>query len=261
MSNTLSDTATQRLKSGLFTSDLTVDELVCLEEMDMDPVGLVLGSSIYHIGLQASRFNQNQEMAVLSQAMYSARTLAIGRMEAEAEAIGADGIVGVHFDIRRYEWGPDLLEFVVLGTGVRSRDPNASLKPAHGRPFSSDLSGQDFWKLHQAGYRPVRFVMGTCVYHVSNQSLGQWLRTVGRNAEMENFTQATYEARELAMSRMEAEAQQAGGQGIVGVRIEERSWGWGSHIIEFFALGTAVVRSTGPVELPTPQMVLPLTGV
>ena len=29
--------------------------------------------------------------------------------------------------------------------------------------------------------------------------------------------------------------------GIVGARIVERSHGWGSHVIEFFAIGTAVV--------------------
>jgi uncharacterized protein YbjQ (UPF0145 family) len=81
-----------------------------------------------------------------------------------------------------------------------------------------------------------------------------------RNAEMEYFTQATYEARELAMSRMEGEASQAGGTGIVGVRIEEKSFGWGSHIIEFFAIGTAVVRVSAPQRSLTPQLTLPLIG-
>jgi hypothetical protein len=31
-----------------------------------------------------------------------------------------------------------------------------------GRPFTSDLSGQDFWTLLQAGYAPLGMVMGTC---------------------------------------------------------------------------------------------------
>lgn len=62
--------ATQRLRSGLFTSDLTVDELVCLEDINVEPLGLVLGSSIYHVGLQVSQYGQNMEMTVLSQAMY-----------------------------------------------------------------------------------------------------------------------------------------------------------------------------------------------
>jgi len=58
---------------------------------------------------------------------------------------------------------------------------------------------------------------------------------------------------------MEAEAQQAGTGGIVAVRIEERSWGWGSHIIEFFAIGTAVSRVEAPRRSLTPQLTLPMT--
>ena len=256
--NLIPASAAQRLRSGLFTSDLTVDELVTLEDLGVDPLGLVLGSSIYHVGLQTTQYGQNMELTVLSQAMYSARALAIGRMEAEAEALQADGIVGVRFSIAQYEWGPDLLEFLAIGTAVRSRDPAMQLKPQHGRPFSSDLSGQDLWKLVQAGYRPVRLAVGTCVYHVAHQTFRQVWNKAFRNAEMESFTQATYEARELAMGRMEGEAQQAGGQGIVGVRIEEKSFGWGSHIIEFFAIGTAVNRVESHRRPLNPTMTLPL---
>jgi uncharacterized protein YbjQ (UPF0145 family) len=252
--------ASQRLRSGLFTSDLSVDELICLEDVGVEPLGLVLGSSIYHVGLQVSQYGQNMELNVLSQAMYTARTLAIGRMEAEAGALQADGIVGVRLGITAYEWGTDLLEFIAIGTAVRARDPAMGMRPQHGRPFSSDLSGQDFYKLVQAGYRPVRLAVGTCVYHVAHQTFRQVWNKSFRNAEMENFTQATYEARELAMARMEAEAAQAGGTGIVGVRIEEKSFGWGSHIIEFFAVGTAVTRVASPQRPLTPQLTLPLTG-
>lgn len=258
--NVIPASATQRLCAGLFTSDLSVDELVCLEDLGVEPLGFVLGSSIFHVGLQVSQYGQNMEMNVLSQAMYSARSLSIGRMEAEGATLGADGIVGVRLTITQYEWGPDLIEVLAVGTAVRTRDRASHMLPQHGRPFSSDLSGQDFWKLVQTGYRPVRLAMGTCVYHVAHQTFRQVWNKAFRNAEMENFTQATYEARELAMGRMEAEASQAGGTGIVGVRIEEKSWGWGSHIIEFFAIGTAVVRVEAPRRALTPAMTLPLIG-
>src|SRR5712692_11208344 len=35
---------------GLFTSDLSVNEFLLVREAGFDPVGLVVGSSIYHIG-------------------------------------------------------------------------------------------------------------------------------------------------------------------------------------------------------------------
>jgi uncharacterized protein YbjQ (UPF0145 family) len=108
-------------KKGLFTSDLSISEFLLVKEAGFDPVGLVIGSSIYHIGLQIANYRQNQELQVLSQAMYQARELAMSRMEEEADALGADGIVGVRLDINRYEWGQGLAEFMAVGTAVRSQ--------------------------------------------------------------------------------------------------------------------------------------------
>jgi uncharacterized protein YbjQ (UPF0145 family) len=246
-------------KRGLFTSDLSVNEFLLVKEAGFDPVGMVVGSSIYHIGYQRSVFNVSQEMQVLSQAMYTARELAMARMEAEADALGADGIVGVRLDVGRYEWGADLAEFIAIGTAVRSHD-GTSHRTKFGKPFTSDLSGQDFRTLLQSGYRPLGLTMGTCVYHVAHQSLGQWFNTVGRNAEMQNFTQALYDARELAMERMQAEAVNLDAEGIVGTQIKESSHGWDSHVIEFFAVGTAVTPIRADHQITPPQMVLTLNS-
>ena len=69
-----------------------------------------------------------------------------------------------------------------------------------------------------------------------------WLR-LGRNVELENFTAAIYEAREIAIERMQVEAAAAKAEGVVGVEIHEGSHVWKSHVIEFFAIGTAVPPS------------------
>lgn len=89
-------------KGALFTSDLTVNEFLLVKQAGFDPIGLVLGSSIYHIGFQVGRWSQSQEMTGLSQAMYHARELSMSRMEAEATELGADGVVGVRLDIQFY---------------------------------------------------------------------------------------------------------------------------------------------------------------
>ncbi|HND65992.1 MAG TPA: heavy metal-binding domain-containing protein, partial [Candidatus Obscuribacter sp.] len=123
-------------------------------------------------------------------------------------------------------------------------------------PFTSDLSGQDFWTLLKAGYRPVGMVMGNCVYHVAHQSFGQWFKNIGQNVEMTNFTQALYDARELAMERMQNEAVNLHAEGIVGVDIHEGSYAWSDHIIEFFSVGTAIIAMRADHHIPAPQLVL-----
>jgi uncharacterized protein YbjQ (UPF0145 family) len=228
-----------------------------VKQAGFDPLGLVIGSSIYHIGYQQSSWKQSMEMEVLSQAMYEARELAMTRMEEEADQLGADGIVGVRLDIGRYEWGEHLAEFIAIGTAVKHRDGEMHRAP-NGRPFTSDLSGQDFWTLLASGHRPVGLVMGSCVYHVAHQGMFASMRQIGQNVEMPNFTQALYDARELAMERMQKEAESLQAEGIVGVQLQERSHGWGSHVIEFFAVGTAIVPVAGVTQLPAPTPTISL---
>src|SRR3954466_5836625 len=210
--------------TSLFTSDLSVNEFLLVREAGFRPLGLVLGSSIYHVGFQFGRWNKNQELETLSQAMYHARELAMTRMEAEADQLGADGIVGVRLDIEFKEFSNDLAEFIAVGTAVKADEAHArtpegfSWRNNQNKPFTSDLSGQDFWTLLQAGYAPLGMTMGTCVYHVAHRSLGNVLSNIGQNTELPQFTQALYDARELAMERMQREAEALAAEGIVGVQ-------------------------------------------
>ena len=133
----LAEHASERLRMnarGLFTSDLSVNEYLCVEKAGFDPVGLVVGSSIYHVGYQQGNFKQNQELDVLSQAMYHARELAMTRMEEEADQLGADGVVvavrfnannrsvrreesfGLHIDA--FDPQPEIVGFCVVHKGT-----------------------------------------------------------------------------------------------------------------------------------------------
>jgi uncharacterized protein YbjQ (UPF0145 family) len=245
-------------KRPLFTSDLSVNEFLLVREAGFDAVGLVMGSSIYHVGWQSLALRESVELGVLTQAMYHARELAMTRMEEECDALGADGIVGVRIEVSRSEWGEHLAEFMAIGTAVRAREAAGHYRAPSGRPFTSDLSGQDFWTLLRAGYRPVSLVMGTCVYHVGYQGLKQWFSQIGKNVEMPTYTQAVYDARELSVARMQAEAEREGAEGIIGARVEEKSHGWGSQVIEYFAIGTAIVATREDHQIPAPTLTVSL---
>jgi uncharacterized protein YbjQ (UPF0145 family) len=60
------------------------------------------------------------------------------------------------------------------------------------------------------------------------------------------------------MERMQKEAEALEAEGIVGVQLQERSHGWGSHVIEFFAVGTAIVPMPGERQLPAPTPTISL---
>ncbi len=205
----------------IFTSDLSVNELAIVEMAGYRALGQVMGSSIYQIGWQFTMGNlfpngiqSAGELTVLSQAFSEARRLAIGRLQQEAQILGATGVVGVRLEHQAYSWGAGLLEFKAIGTAIREAD--APFPDAQNVPFVSDVSGQEFWVLRQAGYRPVGLAIGNCSYYCYPKMMGSGFR----NQERTDYTQAMYNARSLAMGRMEATARAVSASGVVGADIE-----------------------------------------
>jgi len=243
---------------GVFTSDFSVNEFLLVRKAGFEPVGLCVGSCIYHLGFQLASWGSNVELEQLSLAMYEARALAMERMRLEAQNMGADGIVGVRLTVKRLEWDKNILEFVAIGTGIVHAKGHQGFKGPNGQPFTSALSGQDFWTLLSAGYRPLEMVMGSCVYHVARRGPFATLGSIGQNVELGNFSLALYEAREIAMERMQVEASKAGAEGVVGADLHEGSHNWSTHVIEFFAIGTAVLPIEGHEadDIPDPTLVL-----
>ncbi len=103
------------------TSDLTCEEMWNLTNMGYMPLKLVMGTAVYSLGsfggLKAmfKSFNRG-EVADLTSLVYDAREHAIGLIKREAEAIGADDVVGVKTHI--HELG-GLIEFMAIGTAVK----------------------------------------------------------------------------------------------------------------------------------------------
>ena len=315
----------------LFTSDLSVNEFVLVREAGYDPVGLVMGTSIYHlvVNLPSNPGPSGCELTDTTRALYHARELAMTRMEEEAEALEADGVVGVRLTVnlstnpQRAQWqqyrtwsswakdigfrrppsvpsigwfagwpmlatdqwtrwcqqqgwgqipqppwaqqpgrasyalGANVAEFIAIGTAIRHRG-GARMRNALGKPFQSDLSGQDFWMLTRSGYRPVGFVMGNCVYYVPPALLQSPAKS---SRELPEYTHALYDARELAIERLQDEAEALGAVGVVGVTMAEKQHSWRPNpssaagvgnaalqtgeVIELFVVGTAVVPTDG----------------
>jgi uncharacterized protein YbjQ (UPF0145 family) len=251
--------ASERLSEAgrVWTSDLSVSEFALLDKTGFRPMEFVMGSSVFHIGWQQQGYRQSVELSVLSQAMSTARTNAMGRMLAEAAQVGADGVVGTRLSFRRHGVSAEHIEFIAVGTAVVSKDRPGEMRRPDGQPFTSHLNVQDFYTLLSTGHAPVEFVMGVCVWHVAAQGFMQTLRQMGQNVEMPQWTQGYYDARETALSRMQAEAERVQAVGVTGVEWAASEWMWGAHTLEFFSSGTAV-RRFGERSGFDPGFVLPL---
>ena len=258
-SNSLDPVAAERLSHAgrIFTSDLSINEFALLHGAGFEPMELVMGVSVYHVGFQTSGLRQQQELTTLTEAMYRARWNAMSRMQAEADALGADGIVGVRLEWRPHGAAGEHLEFLAIGTAVRHAAQPGSFRRPGGQAFSSHLSGQDLVTLLGTGHAPVAFVMGNCVFHIAAQGVLQTIKQMGRNVEMPQWTQGNYEARELAMARLAAEAERDGASGVVGVSFKVQNYVWGLHTLEFYAEGTAI-RRQGDAQPIRPNYTLPM---
>ena len=104
------------------TSDLTGEELWAMTSLGYAPVKLLLSASIYSLGAiggfkAAFKAFTKGEISDLTTLIHEAREIAIGRLKSEADALGADEVVGVKTYIA--ELGGNLVEFLAIGTAVK----------------------------------------------------------------------------------------------------------------------------------------------
>ena len=208
----------ERGEPGAFTSDLTIEEFAAIRSVGFSPVGQVMGSAVYNVGWAYSGCGYygyyGYGMAPVvpvpatQQLLNQARHRAVNRMRQECQALDGDGVVGVRLAVQRFH---DIgLEFFAIGTAVRA---DGRKRPK--KPFTSDLSGQDFAKLLRAGWVPVALVqgVGAMVRHKDRLQLAwgsSWF-----NQELVGSTKLVQAARAAARDSLTADARKAGGHTVV----------------------------------------------
>jgi hypothetical protein len=244
---------------SFFTSGLSVNEFALLDRLGPRPLGQVMGASVVRVGWQylpplgpnamffvnrpfvganvsayqaAQRYTEpswNQlrtykwhnevvcELDVLADAWNTARRRALGRLYEEALQVGADAVVGVHLERSDHDLGKRLIEYVVTGTAIRF--PNSTGTMA---PLLTDVSAQDFWKLHAAGHEPVGFVASTAVMFASPARTTRMrrARAPAQNRELDELSRAFHTARDSVRSALADQTSYAHGTCAVGVEFE-----------------------------------------
>lgn len=233
------------------TSDLSIDEALLLHSVGWEPVELVSGVSVTSVPWGVWSWGQG-EIAAASAAYVAAMEAASRRMAEECATAGGHGVVGVRVGV---EIRTTHIDVTLVGTAVRpvqgpGRPPRA--------PFMSDLSARDFCLLHGAGWQPTGLAFGASFVYAPRRTARTALGQAGQNVELTNFTQAMYQARALAMERMQRSAMALGAGGVVAVVMRQGPMAFATHAVGFTAWGTAVrVGPEGHRHLE-PAMVVPL---
>ncbi|MFE2877717.1 heavy metal-binding domain-containing protein [Streptomyces roseus] len=217
--------------AGTWNSFLAAPELAAVTSAGFDPLGHVLGTTVFTIGYtgawgcpgawpapsadghpKPSRWAATYEP--LAQALYTARKRALVRAVDECRALGGDGIVGVSLDFDRTRLGD--LECTVRATAVRAR---SRIRPH--LPFTSHLGGQDFARLIHSGWVPTGLAFGVaaCGRHDDWRTTRR-TRWTAPNEEVEGYTLLVNRARHEARTRLARDAAAAGGEGVVVGRTE-----------------------------------------
>lgn len=121
--------------------------------------------------------------------------------------------------------------------------------------FTSDLTVNEFLLARQSGFQPISQVMGSSIYHVGWQYMpGQYSyygSPYGSSHELDVVTKAFNNARNRALGRLEEEARRVGADAVIGVHVTQAEYDWGTDLIEFNSVGTAVrIKDAQPAKHP-----------
>ncbi len=277
----------QELREGraAWTSDLSVAEMAAIHHAGFEPVGMVMGSSVYRIAAQwgytavfgvtgtaaaggtvrtypcphgfyggfgagtEHRYGYNWEHRYYEAGVTEARNAALRRILEEAHGLGAHGVVGVRIIRRHLEGVGNSLEFTCIGTAVR----RPGTPPLPGNPFMSHLDGVSFSKLLHGGYVPVALVMGIGALEVDPGCATEWQLRSWNNARVPQISDGIEDARMLGINHLEAEIATVDADGAVGVSTDFATYELGGEamLVELFLLGTAVRRyAREPLDEP-----------
>ena len=238
------------------TSDLSVDEALLLHASGWEPLDLVCGVAVVSVPVGVWNWGSGA-ISFASDAHNAAVDQAARALRAECGKVHGHGVVGVRVEV---EVRTHHIECALVGTAVRpvdGKDPRGR-DAAEAMPFVSDLSARDFTLLLRAGWIPVGLAFGASFVYSPRRTAGMAMKQSTQNVEFTNYTEAMYSARESAMEKMQESALEAGGEGVVEVKVTEGPMSFARHAVGFTAWGTAVKLVAEQHQFVQPEMVLPL---
>jgi len=257
--------ATRRLQNQaaldgqFFSTNFSPAEYLLARQAGYRPLGQVVGSVFTRMEMGHDDYGVHSSYSgpLTSFTTYKsqAQALAVDRLRQEAKLLGAHGVIGVTMRTLSYSWSDQFAQFTLTGTAVRLPD-SEQLRQARDLPFTSTLSGQEFWQLYESGYWPCSLVIGNGVYLAANpwSNPKTMALNVGpgmiytKNVELHTYSDGVKFAKEMAMKNLMHDVEMAGADGAVDMDIDCKMTkvpSMDNVIIDFTAVGTGVLYCDG----------------
>lgn len=139
--------------------------------------------------------------------------------------------------------GVDLERIARGGIPLGAEQRLKRIAAGHSAPFTSDLSAKEYALAEASGLTPVAQVMGSSVVQNGWQDYS-WAAGQGRLTEVRSFAEPWNLARQRSFDRLGQEAQFAGADAVIGIKMTARTLPGGQGNVEYVVFGTAVRDST-----------------
>ena len=196
------------------TTGLSGNEIYCLAEKGFNPGTLVVGNSVYSLGLLGSigsgvKAMLGGEIKQITSLIEEGRLTAYQRMLHKAKEYGATGVTGVTSQLIFH--GSNI-EFLAIGSGIHANDQS------YNRNFSTCDDGQQLYAQIDCGFKPTCFAFGNVAYSmgVCRGFIGG-LKTLGRG-EIKEYSHIFNTTRHIALRRIKANAIKYKANAILGIK-------------------------------------------
>ena len=214
---------------------LSGNELFCIDKLGYRAGDLLVGNSVYSLGLLGgigSAFNAmaGGEVNQITEMITAGRHLSTQRLMNEMRQSSMHGATGMSSELIFHAGN---VEFLSVASGLYRKDGQM---PQFA--FTTSADAQELWCQEDSGYAPVAFAMGNVAYSIG---VGRGITGAFKQlqkGEVKQYSDIFTHTRNLALQRIVGEAQSVGANAVVGIKTSILPFG-GTGVQEMLMVGTA----------------------
>ena len=214
---------------------LSGNELFCIDKLGYRAGDLLVGNSVYSLGLLGgigSAFNAmaGGEVTQITEMITAGRHLSTQRLMNEMRQASMHGATGMSSELIFHAGN---VEFLSVASGLYRKDGQMPQWA-----FTTSADAQELWCQEDSGYAPVAFAMGNVAYSIG---VGRGITGAFKQlqkGEVKQYSDIFTHTRNLALQRIVGEAQSVGANAVVGIKTSILPFG-GTGVQEMLMVGTA----------------------